>query len=76
MGARKLYIADVLTSIVEAERESHLGESSNGKQVPDLYAFDLDRQPESERQSFQVWGGRDGWTGEKAGDEPRHSVHG
>ena len=68
MGARKLYIADVFDVDSGSRTRKPFGRVfyTESKSLI-FYAFDLDRQPGVQNaSSFQVWGGRDGWTGEKA----------
>ena len=68
MGARKLYIADVFDVDSGSRTRKPFGRvfDTESKSLI-FYAFDLDRQPGVQNaSSFQVWGGRDGWTGEKA----------
>jgi hypothetical protein len=67
MGARKLYIADVFDVDSGSRTRKPFGRVfyTESKSLI-FYAFDLDRQPGVQNaSSFQVWGGKDGWTGEK-----------
>jgi hypothetical protein len=67
MGARKLYIADVFDVDSGSRTRKPFGRvfyTQNKSLI--FYAFDLDRQPGVKSASaFQVWGQRDGESGEK-----------
>ena len=67
MGARKLYIADVFDVDSGSRTRKPFGRvfyTQNKSLI--FYAFDLDRQPGVKNASaFQVWGQRDGESGEK-----------
>jgi len=67
MGARKLYIADVFDVDSASRTRKPFGRVfyTQSKSLI-FYAFDLDRQPGVKNASaFQVWGQRDGESGEK-----------
>jgi uncharacterized protein YdcH (DUF465 family) len=66
MGARKLYIADVFDVDSGSRTRKPFGRVfyTESKSLI-FYAFDLDRQPGVQNaSSFQVWGGKDGWSRE------------
>lgn len=61
MGARQLYIADVLDVQHDGQRSKPFGRVfyTKGKSLV-FYAFDLQSQPSHEAKTFQAWGRPDG----------------